>query len=304
MRKVLKFIGIAVLVIIALTVLQLVKAALTPAAPANYTQTVSTGGSIEAAYLKNGSHEVSYFEQKTSEDFEKYEVWYPEDMQEDRVYPLIVVLNGTGVKASKYKVQFEHFASWGFIVIGTEEKESWDGVAADCSLAFMLGQNSDASSIFYNKIDTENIGVMGHSQGGAGVFNAVTELEHSGMYKAAVPVSPTNEQQTAELGWHYDLSKISIPVLLLAGTEGDFEMKLVLPEEDMKDMYSKIAAPKVMARKTGCEHGDMLYSADGYVTAWFMWQLQGDETAAGAFTGRAPELPGNELYVQQRTDLD
>jgi hypothetical protein len=305
MKKVFKVIGLVLLVIVGLIVLQFIKAALTPAAPNNYTETVKAGGDIERTYLRNGSHKVSYFEQKVDEDFEKYEVWYPEDLENsDDTYPLIVVLNGTGVKASKYKAQFEHFASWGFVVIGTEEPESWDGVAAESSLAFMLEQNEDSSSIFYHKIDTDNIGAVGHSQGGAGVFNAITEHEHSGMYKTAVPVSPTNEEQTAALGWHYDLSKVSVPVLLLAGTKGDFEMKYVIPEESMIEMYNKISAPKVMARKLDCEHGDMLYGADGYITAWFMWRLQGDKSAAKAFAGDSPEIADNSLYIEQKIDLE
>ncbi len=305
MKKVFKVIGIVLLVILGLIALLLIKAALTPAAPNNYTETVKTGGEIEATYLRNGSHNVSYFEQKVDEDFKKYEVWYPEDLEnKGGTYPLIVVLNGTGVKASKYKAQFKHFASWGFVVIGTEEPESWDGVAAESSLDFMLEQNENPSGIFYHKIDTGNIGAVGHSQGGAGVFNAITEHEHSSMYKTAVPVSPTNEEQTTALGWHYDLSKVSVPILLLAGTKGDFEMKYVIPEESMIEMYNKISSPKVMARKLDCEHGDMLYSADGYITAWFMWRLQGDEAAARAFTGDSPEIAGNSLYQEQRIDLE
>ncbi len=305
MKNVFQVFGIVLLVIVGLIVLQFIKAALTPAATNNYTETVKAGGDIERTYLRNGSHKVSYFEQKVDEDFEKYEVWYPENLENsDDTYPLIVVLNGTGVKASKYKAQFQHFASWGFIVIGTEEQEAWDGMAADSSLAFMLEQNENTSSIFYHKIDTENIGAVGHSQGGAGVFNAITEHEHSGMYKTAVPVSPTNEGQTAALGWHYDLSKVNVPILLLAGTKGDFEMKYVIPEESMIEMYHKLSAPKVMARKLDCEHGDMLYSADGYITAWFMWQLQGDGAAAKAFTGDSPEIAGNSLYTEQKIDLE
>lgn len=42
----------------------------------------------------------------------------------------------------------------------------------------------------------------------------------------------------------------------------------------MISMYDKISSKKVMMRRVGVEHGQMLYSADGYVTAWFMWQLQ------------------------------
>ena len=51
-----------------------------------------------------------------------------------------------------------------------------------------------------------------------------------------------------------------------------------------------------MARKKGCEHGQMLYSADGYVTAWFLWQLKSDQNAAKAFVGSDAEIKSNKLY--------
>ncbi len=57
-----------------------------------------------------------------------------------------------------------------------------------------------------------------------------------------------------------------------------------------------------MASRTGAEHGEMLYSADGYVTAWFVWQLQGDEIAAGAFTENDPEIARNSRYQDQRIE--
>lgn len=304
-KKVLKMVGIVLLVIIVLVVLLLIKSVFSLAVPKNYTEAVKTGGEIEAKYLKNGSFEVKYYEQKVDIDFAKYEVWYPSEMTDSsNKYPVLVVLNGTGVKASKYKTQFEHFASWGFVVIGTEEEEAWDGEAADSSLAFLIQQNEDKDSLFYQKLDFDNVGAVGHSQGGAGVFNAITEHEHSSVYKTAVSLSPTHEEQAVSLGWHYDVTKIHIPIIIFAGTEGDFEMKLVIPEEKMRSMYEKLNVPKVMARKKDCEHGEMLYSADGYVTAWFMWQLQGDEEAEKAFVGDKPELMNNELYQEQRIDLE
>ena len=57
-------------------------------------------------------------------------------------------------------------------------------------------------------------------------------------------------------------------------------------------------------QEKNCEHGDMLYNADGYVTAWFMRQLQGDDEAAKAFIGDNPELMSNELYQEQRIDIE
>ncbi|MBR6069509.1 MAG: hypothetical protein IKP78_02820 [Ruminococcus sp.] len=58
-----------------------------------------------------------------------------------------------------------------------------------------------------------------------------------------------------------------------------------------------------MTRRSDTDHGDILYSVDGYVTAWFMWQLQGDEEAAKAFIGDTPELMSNSMYQDQRIDL-
>ena len=169
----------------------------------------------------------------------------------------------------------------------------------------MMEQNENPSGIFYHKIDTSNIGAVGQFKGGVGVFNAITEFKRSSLYKTAVPICPVtvNEQQTISLGLYYDLSEINIPVFLLAGTKGDTEMKMVLPDDAMAEMYNKITAPKVMARKLDCGLGDMLYSADGYVTAWFMWQLQEDSNAARAFIGDQPELLTNTLYEKQQFDF-
>ena len=303
MKKVLKIIGIVLLCIIALIVIFVIWASLKPSVPKNYTETVKTGGEIEAKYLKNGSHEVEYFEQGTMQNFKKYEVWYPADVKNsDNLYPVIVVSNGTGVKASKCKAMFEHFASWGFIIIGTEEEYSWNGFSADMCLNFLLKGNDDSESIFYHKIDTDNIGSVGHSQGGVGVFNSVTDIKRAAMFKCAVAESPTNLELANGLDWYYDISKVNVPMLMVAGT-GNFDANTVIPIDKMNELYDKMTVSKAMARRSDTDHGDILYSVDGYVTAWFMWQLQGDEEAAKAFIGDNPEIMCNQLYQDQRIDL-
>lgn len=279
--------------------------AMQPMAPNNYTEIVKTGGDIEAKYLKNGTYDVSYVEEAVDEDYKKFEIYYPTELKEEnKKYPVLVFINGTGVKASKYPAQFKHFASWGFIAIGTEEEESWDAVAAEASLDYLIAKNNDTESIFYNKVDLSNVGAIGHSQGGAGVFNAITERSNSNLYKTAVSLSPTHEEIATSLKWHYDLTKINVPIMILAGMKGDFEMKSVIPIEALNEMYEKIDAPKAMARKLDMEHGDMLYSADGYVTAWFMWKLRNDEEASKAFVGDNAELLSNKLYTNQKIDLN
>ncbi len=308
MKKLLKTIliifGVIILLVILLIVILFIIGATKQMVPKDYTETTPTGGKIEAKYLEMGQYDVSYCEEAVDDTFKKYEVYYPTELTDsDRVYPVVVFANGTGVFGSKYKALFEHLASWGFVVVGNEDPESWNGNSSDKSLAYILEQNEDRDSVFYRKIDIDNIGISGHSQGGVAVFNAITEHGHSNYYKTAVALSPTNEEQAVSLKWHYDLTKINIPVMLIAGTKGDFETKLVIPFEKMLSMYDKLNVDKIMMRKTGYEHGEMLYQADGYVTAWFMWQLQGDEYAAGAFTGDTPEIMSNRLYQDQKCDL-
>lgn len=275
-----------------------------PMVPLDYVDTVKTGGDIEAKYIKKGSFEIAYFEEKTNDSLKKYEIYYPKELETtEKKYPVVVFTNGTGVAGSKYVALFEHLASWGFVVIGNEEPETWNGISSDKSIGYLLEQNEKSDSRFYQKIDVDNIGITGHSQGGAGVFNAITECKNASVYKTAVSLSPTHEEQAISMKWHYDLTQINIPLMIVAGTKGDFETQLVIPIEKMIEMYNKIPSDKVMMRKTGYEHGEMLYVADGYVTAWLMWQLQNDSDAAKAFTGDTPEIMNNKLYQDQKIDL-
>ena len=85
---------------------------------------------------------------------------------------------------------------------------------------------------------------------------------------------------------------------MLCGTNND-----VISPENMTKSYEKVTSQKVMAVRKDTAHGDMLYAADGYVTAWFMWQLQGDKEAAKAFVGENPEIINNELYQDQRIQI-
>ncbi len=300
-KKMIKIVGIVLLAVVGLIVFIFVKAALTPAVPKDYTATTKTGGDIEAAYLAMGTYEARYKEVRTDEAYKKYEIYYPSELEtSDDRYPLVIFVNGTGIKASKYKALFRHLASWGFIVAGNEDESSGNGESTDKTLAYLLSENEDPDSIFYQKIDTDNIGLSGHSQGGAGVLSAITIREHKDLYKTAVCLSPTYEELAHGLGWNYRPEEVDIPILLLAGTKGEFEMETVIPTEKMNELYDKIPSDKIMARRKEAEHGDMLYQADGYVTAWFMYQLQNDRSAAKAFVGDDPELLNNALYQEQK----
>lgn len=305
MKKMLKIIGIIILIPIVLIIGLLVIISFIPMTPNNYTKEVKTGGDIENKYLQIGDYKVKNIKKEGSEITKKYYIYYPEELKNsDKKYPVVVILNGTGVLPKKYKALFKHLASWGFVVIGNDDGSTGLGKSADETMNLIISENSNSNSIFYGKLDLNNIGITGHSQGGAGVFTAISIMEHKDKYKTAVALSPTHEETAHQFGWKYDLTKINIPILMIAGTSGEFEMQAVIPIEKMIEMYNKIPSSKAMARRIGAEHGQMLYSADGYVTAWFMWQLQEDEEAGKAFIGDNPEIRNNKLYQDVQLSVE
>lgn len=286
---VLKIAGIVLLVLILLIAGFLFWLSRRPFVPNDYTETVETGGALEAKYLAMGPYEVKQVKAEAPEDWKEFVAYYPAQLEDSGdQWPAVVFVNGTGVYAAKYPALFRHLASWGFIVLGNEDPCTFSGDSTDATLAWLLEQNGDPDSVFYQKVDTAHMGLSGHSQGGVGVFNAISEQPNGGLYTCAVSLSPTQEDLAAALNIPYDPSKTVIPTLVLAGTSND-----VITPEGMEKLYGKLGGPKAMALRTDTDHGSMLYSGDGYVTAWLMYWLRGDEEAGKAFWGEAPELAGN-----------
>ena len=92
-----------------------------------------------------------------------------------------------------------------------------------------------------------------------------------------------------------------VPTMLISGEGGGDDW--VVTEEGLTAIYNDIPADKVMLRRRNTDHGKTQYSEDGYVMAWFMWQLQGDGEAAKAFIGENPELLSNPLYQDQKINM-
>ncbi|WP_291630537.1 alpha/beta hydrolase [Clostridium sp.] len=300
-KKIIKLILIILLtIILALFLLYLYKDN-APVLFNGYNKKIETGGEIEYQYLQNGKYETAHLTVKTEKPMKKYTIYYPTELESnDKKYQVVFIVNGTGFKATMYKPLYEHLASWGFIVIGNQDKGTGSGESTSKALDYILEENENKDSLFYKKIDTNNIGITGFSQGGAAVFRAITMYENSKYFKTAVPLSPVNEKTANDVGYPYDLTKVNIPIMMLAGTSGEFETDIVIPIESMKTMYDKINSFKVMARRSGANHDMMMYNSDGYVTAWMMWQLQGDNEAKNAFIGDNPELLNNKLYQDQK----
>lgn len=326
MKKVIKIMLIAVLIIAVLVIGGLIAFVLVAhERETNYTKYTETDGVIEKTYAALGNYEVSYEEYDANDNvIGKYAIWYPEELESrDGKYPVVIFANGTGSTSATYKSFLEHLSSWGFIAVGNDDKDTRTGTSLEETIKFLMKENENKDSVFYHKIDLENIGIGGHSQGGPAVFNMVTNQEHGYMVKALYAASATSSYHTGIYGdgWEYDISNINIPVFLTAGT-GSWDAGSAINKNQVNDDEKGIAqgicplwslqenynllpetTDKVIARKKNTDHGDSYKQFDGYMTAWFMYYLQNDNKAGTAFT-KTGELFTNNLYQDVQSNIE
>ena len=254
-------------------------------------------------YSQLGNYETAYTEfPSDNAAIGKVRVWYPKELEKgEKTWLMIMVVNASGTPAASYEPFFPRLASWGFIVVGNEDGQTGNGETASITLDLML--NIPADSILSGKIDFDSMGIIGYSQGGAGAICAVTNYENGARYKAMFTGSAAYPTLAKNMGWEYDVSRITIPYFMVAGTgksddSGNDPEKGyggVSPLSSQIANYNSISddVPKVRARAVGAEHEQMLMRSDGYMTAWMLYQLTGDEEAGSVFLGESAEILQN-----------
>ncbi len=323
MKKVIKVIGIVVLCIIALLIL-LIAALLIKnnidqqkvLIPDDYYTWFKSDSVLEKKYSGLGSFDVSEKVIKSDDKvIGNFRIWYPSELesQQDK-YPVIVMTNASNTAALNLAPALKRLASWGFIVIGNDDRQTGTGASTSKTLDKILELGSDPQSIFHGKVSRDNIGIIGYSQGGAGALRAVTEYENGSTYKTIFTGSAAYPFLAKNMGWEYDASKINIPWFMTAGTGSsddsgvadiNTEFGGVAPLASLVESYNKIPENvfKVRARVTGAEHEEMLIKTDGYMTAWMLYYLKNDEDASAAFIGKTAEILNNSNWQDIEKNL-
>ena len=278
-----------------------------------YYERFQSDAPLEMKYANPGSFETSYTEFiSDNESIGKVRVWYPTELESSgKSWPMIMVVNASGTPASSYEPFFPRLASWGFVVVGNEDGQTGNGKTASITLDFMLNVSND--SILSNKIDYDNMGIIGYSQGGAGAICAVTNYETGIRYKAMFTGSAAYPTLARNMGWEYDASKVTIPYFMVAGTgksddsgsDPETSYGGVSPLSALTSNYNSISddVQKIRARAVGAEHEQMLMRSDGYMTAWMLYQLAGDEEAAAVFAGENAEILHNNNWQDVEKNL-
>lgn len=310
MKKVMKIIGVIILVIAAvvatLVIKGLIEAKKTSVKEDYYTE-FSSSAPLEQKFSQPGEHEVSSFDDPSDhEAIKEVRFWHPSELaSNDEKYPVIVVVNASGTPAFKYEPWFKRLASWGFIVVGNEDPQAGTGETTSIMLDYLL--DLPQGHQLNGRLDKDNIGIVGFSQGGAGALAAVTMYDNGTAYKTIFTGSAAYPFLAENMGWNYDVSKIKIPYFMVAGTGATDDKGVaditkeyagVAPLASLVENYETISDDvlKIRARATGAEHEDMLARSDGYMTAWMLWQLCGDEEAASVFVGENAEILYNDNW--------
>lgn len=283
-----------------------------PLVAEGYYQATVSGGELERLYTGRGKYELSKLVlDETDDAMGSIYVWMPQS-EAPSPRPIIIIVNGSNAIASRCEPFFERLASWGFVVVGNDDPMAGHGDSTSRMLDFLLAAAEDAEHSLYGLIDISKIGIAGYSQGGAGALRAATEFANSYRYTTLFTCSAASQLLSQNLGWAYDPAKVQIPYFMVAGTgmsdAGDGKnggWVGVTPLTSLEENY--LAMPddidRVMSRRIGAEHEDMMACSDAYLTAWMLYRLYGDEQAAKVFVGDTAEIRHNELWQDVKSNM-
>ena len=206
-----------------------------------------------------------------------YTIFAPATLEANCPHPIVAWGNGTTVTGSSTYAFFNNnAASWGIVVIASDNPNVAMSPFLDTGIAYMLAQNNDSTSPYYQKLSTRT-GVSGHSQGAF----AATQASSSAMGVEA-------EVQVEGGG----LPKAGIAFLALSGT-ADNIVGTMSPTQS----YMSATGPSMLAIYTGADH-TTTPTVGGYIqmnagtiqfmrfyTAWWRCFLADDQTACAMFKG-------------------
>ena len=254
----------------------------------------------------------------TDSTLNTHTVFRPQDLSpfgKNQKLPIIVWGNGACANSPWEHINFlSEVASHGFLVIAIgpmpQEGEEVHGTRSTASqlldaIDWAIAQNNDKKSYLYNKIDEDKISASGMSCGGLQTIEVAPDPRistlvvcNSGLFnqvREGMPGMPSLGKD--------QLKKIHTPTLYLLGGESD------IAYNNGMDDYERINHVPIFVANMDVGHGGTYRQPHGgefaiIATAWYKWQLKGDEEAVRLFTGKPCGLANSDVWTVDKKNID
>lgn len=213
---------------------------------------------------------------------QRFNVYRPKNLATSGyLHPILIWANGytdnpepnpplcvTNAAANKWCGQYlplmNHLASHGFVVVASLSTATGSGnpLPTIVGLEWIIKQNSDPSSPYYRRLDTTNIGQLGHSFGGMSTCMSASNPR----YKALATICGTRE-----------LSGVHTPMMFFCGGK-DNTVKC----DGVKNTFLSVKnQPAFYINELNADHGSWVYQGAKGVSlsasaAWFRVHLMND----------------------------
>ena len=225
-------------------------------------------------------------------------VFRPQDLSvfgKKNKLPVIAWGNGACANSPWEHINFlNEVASHGFLVIAIgpmpAEGEQGGGRSQSSQLSdaidWAIAQNSDKNSPYYKKVDVENIAVSGMSCGGLQTLEIAPDARVTTLvvYNSGIFIDPISGFPGMPDLKKDDLKKLHTPTLYILGGESD------IAYNNGMDDYKRINHVPVFVANLDVGHGGTYREPHGgefakVATAWYQWQMKGDQEASKMFVG-------------------
>ena len=178
--------------------------------------------------------------------------------------PDCVVNSASNQWCGQYLPMLNHLASHGFVVVAPLSTATADGdpLPTIAGLDWMLEQAEDSSSPYYHRLDTANIGQLGHSYGGMSTCMSASDPR----YKALATICGTRA-----------LSGVHTPMLFFCGGRDT-----TVDCDGVRSTFLTVTdQPAFFLNELNSDHGSWVYEGPDGVSlssdaAWFRVHLMND----------------------------
>lgn len=187
--------------------------------------------------------------------------------------PNCVVDSNTNQWCGQYLPMLEHLASHGFVVVAPLSTATAEGdpLPTTAGLDWILEQADDPSSPYHQRLDTENVGQLGHSYGGMSTCMSASDPR----YRALATICGTRA-----------LEGVHTPMLFFCGGRDS-----TVNCSGVRETFLSVTdQPAFFLNELDADHGSWVYEGPGGVSlssaaAWFRVHLMGDTENRRFFYG-------------------